>query len=1094
MGAQMLTESQVGALLASPGKPPLEWSDEQIAAITAPAQPHLVVAGAGSGKTTVMAARVLWLVGNGEVNPERILGLTFTNKAASEFSQRCMRGLERLRAFNAPVVQPPIPPDGDDGLPGEPSILTYHSFAQRLLAEHGLRIGYEPGSTLMHEVTRRQLAFRVVQRTRTLLKHVSPNAATVASRLLSLDDLLAERLIEPERLIAHDQALVVWLESLAAAGTLQRAGEGMLATAHQRMELAGLVQELLAAKRERFMVDFADQMNAAARLAQHIAERQPELKAQLREQYQVVLLDEYQDTSVAQRLMLQALFGDDHPVMAVGDPCQAIYGWRGASVFNMDAFTSDFTGVGGRKGTHSPLTRVRRCAPEILEVANRVSEPVRAKHPLVQPLQPDPNSSKRGSFTLSRHETQADETRWVAQQVRTLTSVHPAHEVAVLCRVTADLGRVAAALDVEGIPYDVVGVTALLSRPEVADVIAMLRLIDNPGHNASLVRVLAGARWSIGVRDFAAIGRRARAMSPREKLDSDTPVDALLAAHVREQDPADVTALSDVLEEIAQGQKVPDLSDVAAQRCRELVLEIRTLRRHVGEPVSELIRRIVHVTGVDVQMRLGDEQLVATRVRAMETLMDIADDFVGIDGSSSLHDFLKWLDDATRFEKVPSVDVQPTGRFVRLMTVHASKGLEFDAVVLPYLVDGVFPSSRGRPRWPSSAIALPPDLLEDRERAEVCPQYPDRTAGPRAKDKDAYGIHMGGLDLLEETRLAYVAITRARFQVVASAHVWGPTQVNARALSPWLKTMWEYVHDGGAGTIDCWVEDPDKGVSRPDIVRSSFAWPPKLDDETLRALEQGAERVRQAQRQLRESAETSGDSAPATDAVDVRSLDSETAAWTRDVETLISQWRERAARVRDVLAPSGMSASDAMRLLSDPEGYTLHLARPMPRVTNQYATRGTQFHAYVEHKWRGELALFSRADVDDISDEPHDDSQLQELISAFEAGPFAHRPPTDVEVEFTAVFGSVTVRGRIDAVFLCDDGTWEIIDWKTNARQDADPVQLAIYRYAWAQLRGVPADRVSAGFHYVRSGTTDMHSDSLPSYEELCELLSTTSS
>lgn len=1090
----MLTESQVGALLAAPGQPPLQWSEEQIAAITAPAQPHLVVAGAGSGKTTVMAARVLWLVGNGEVNPAQVLGLTFTNKAAGEFSQRCMRGLERLRALTAPASQPAMPPEGDDELLGEPSILTYHSFAQRLLAEHGLRIGYEPGSILMHEVTRRQLAFRVVQRTRTLLKHVSPNAATVSSRLLSLDDLLAERLIEPERLIAHDRTLVDWLESLAAAGTLQRAGEDMLATAHQRIELAGLVQELRTAKRERLMVDFADQMNAAARLAQHISQQQPELKSQLREQYQVVLLDEYQDTSVAQRLMLQALFGDNHPVMAVGDPCQAIYGWRGASVFNMDAFTSDFTGPGGHKGTHSPLTRVRRCAPEILDVANRVSEPVRAKHPLVEPLQPDPNSSKRGSFTLSRHETQADETRWVAQQVRALTELHPAHEVAVLCRVTADLGRVAAALDGEGIPYDVVGVTALLSRPEVADVIAMLRLIDNPGHNASLVRVLAGARWAIGVRDFAALGRRARAISPREKLDSDAPVDALLAAHVREQDPADVTALSDVLEELAQGQNVPDLSDAAAQRCRELGVELRSLRRHIGEPVSELIRRITHVTGADVQMRLGAEHLVATRVRAMETLMDIADGFVGIDGSSSLHDFLKWLDDATRFEKVPSVDVQPTGRFVRLMTVHASKGLEFDAVVLPYLVDGVFPSNRGRPRWPSSAIALPPDLLEDRERAEVCPQYPDRAAGPRAKDKDAYGVHMRGLDLLEETRLAYVAITRARFQVVASAHVWGPTQVNARTLSPWLKTMWEYVRDGGAGTIDCWVEDPEKGVSRPDIIRPSFAWPPQLDDEQLHALEEGAELVRQAQRELHEPVGVAANSIVSTDADTGSSSISETAVWTQDVETLVGQWRERASRVRDVLAPSGMSASDAMRLLADPEGYTLHLARPMPRVTNQSATRGTQFHAYVEQKWRGELALFSRTDVDDIADEPVDDSQLQELISAFEAGPFANRPPADVEVEFTAVFGSVTVRGRIDAVFLCDDGSWEIIDWKTNAREDADPVQLAIYRYAWSQLRGVPADQVSAGFHYVRTGTTTMHSDSLPSYQELCDLLSATSS
>ena len=288
----MLTKEQLGELMAAPGAAPLQWSSEQFAAICAPAHPHLVVAGAGSGKTTVMTARILWLVANGHVQPDRILGLTFTNKAAGEFSQRCARGLERLRAHHALPKPAAAPQDDADELPGEPSILTYHSFAQRLLAEHGLRIGYEPGATLMHEVTRRQLAFRTVQRTRIELKHVSPNAATVSSRLLSLDDLLAERLLEPQQLIEHDQALVQWLTELADSGKLQKAGEEMLATAQQRIELATLVTELRAAKRERFLVDFADQMNAAARLAQHLATDQPDVLAHIRSQYQVVLLDE----------------------------------------------------------------------------------------------------------------------------------------------------------------------------------------------------------------------------------------------------------------------------------------------------------------------------------------------------------------------------------------------------------------------------------------------------------------------------------------------------------------------------------------------------------------------------------------------------------------------------------------------------------------------------------------------------------------------------------------------------------------------------------------------------------------------------------
>ena len=247
--------------------------------------------------------------------------------------------------------------------------------------------------------------------------------------------------------------------------------------------------------------------------------------------------------------------------------------------------------------------------------------------------------------------------------------------------------------------------------------------------------------------------------------------------------------------------------------------------------------------------------------------------------------------------------------------------------------------------------------------------------------------------------------------------------------------------------------------------------------EVLRARREGADLVR---------ASFDADAVPLPAPADD---DPEAAAWAADVDTLIAAWQRNNAAERDVLLPSGLSASDAMRLIADEQEFALQLARPVPRVSNQQASRGTRFHAYVEDKWRGELALFARVEVDDIIEEPMSDPDLDELIAAFEAGPFASRPPHDVEVEFTAVFGEVSVRGRIDAVFDCGDGTWEVIDWKTNAREDADPVQLAIYRHAWATMQGIPLEQVRAGFYYVRTATTDMHAADLMSYEALCRVL-----
>ena len=138
-------------------------TDEQMAAVTAPLAPGVIVAGAGSGKTTVMAARVLWLVGTGQIGPEQVLGLTFTNKAAGELAHRVRQVLTKL---GIPAVVPPAAGPDDDAEPGEPTVLTYHAYAARLLREHGLRIGVEPDSWLLADATRYQLAARVIRRAR----------------------------------------------------------------------------------------------------------------------------------------------------------------------------------------------------------------------------------------------------------------------------------------------------------------------------------------------------------------------------------------------------------------------------------------------------------------------------------------------------------------------------------------------------------------------------------------------------------------------------------------------------------------------------------------------------------------------------------------------------------------------------------------------------------------------------------------------------------------------------------------------------------------------------------------------------------------
>ncbi|MGW4006632.1 UvrD-helicase domain-containing protein, partial [Streptomyces nigra] len=240
MPARITDPEQLKELLGIPFTP------EQTACITAPPAPQVIVAGAGSGKTTVMAARVVWLVGTGQVAPEQVLGLTFTNKAAGELAERVRKALVRAGVTDPDVIDPDRPP-------GEPVISTYHAFAGRLLTDHGLRIGLEPTSRLLADATRYQLAARVLREAPGPYPALTRSFADLVSDLLALDAELSEHLVRPEALRAHDAELLLSLQNTRLSNAdLRKVPEAAAA----RRELADLVVRYRAAKRERDLLDF----------------------------------------------------------------------------------------------------------------------------------------------------------------------------------------------------------------------------------------------------------------------------------------------------------------------------------------------------------------------------------------------------------------------------------------------------------------------------------------------------------------------------------------------------------------------------------------------------------------------------------------------------------------------------------------------------------------------------------------------------------------------------------------------------------------------------------------------------------------------
>ncbi|GDY76918.1 hypothetical protein SAV31267_064030 [Streptomyces avermitilis] len=742
--ARITDPEQLKELLGIPFTP------EQTACITAPPAPQVIVAGAGSGKTTVMAARVVWLVGTGQVAPEQVLGLTFTNKAAGELAERVRKALVKAGITDPDVIDP-------DNPPGEPVISTYHAFAGRLLTDHGLRIGLEPTARLLADATRYQLAARVLREAPGPYPALTRSFPDLVGDLLTLDSELAEHLVRPEELRAYDAELLSSLEGAKLSNAeLRKIPE----TAAARRELADLVVRYRAAKRERDLLDFGDQIALSATLARTRAE----VGAILRDEFRVVLLDEYQDTSVAQRVLLAGLFGGGtgHPVTAVGDPCQAIYGWRGASVANLDDFPEHFAHADGRLATRQALSENRRSGGRLLDLANGLAEPLRALHAGVEALRPAPGAEHDGQVRCALLRTHAEEIDWIADSLAHLvrTGKEPG-EIAVLCRTATDFAEIQGALVARDVPVEVVGLSGLLHLPEVADLVAVCEVLQDPGANASLVRLLTGPRWRIGPRDLALLGRRARLLVSHARVGADDDPDRRLAAAVEGVDPSEVISLADALdtfleaplEDPAEADDGLPFSADARVRFARLAAELRDLRRSLADPLMDVLHRVLAVTGLEVELSASPHALAARRRETLSNFLDVAASFAASDGEATLLAFLGFLRTAAQYEKGLDNALPGGENTVKVLTAHKSKGLEWDVVAVPGLVTGTFPSTQGREKWTAQGKVLPHELRGDADT------LPDIEAWD-SRGMKAFHEAMKEHQHTEELRLGYVTFTR----------------------------------------------------------------------------------------------------------------------------------------------------------------------------------------------------------------------------------------------------------------------------------------------------------------------------------------------
>ena len=1085
---------------------------EQVRVIEAPRRPLLVVAGAGSGKTETMSMRVLWLLANHpDLTPASILGLTFTRKAAGELGDRLR---ERIRLLSREL------PQMRERLDEDPVTLTYNSFAERIVSEHGMRIGIDPDFSMLSEAGALDMMTQIVEAWPTDLDDdLSP--AGVVGRILHLAGEIAEHgyTVEGAR-----QALEGFGRELEIVGDSNKAARDLHQANQRRIAFLGPIEAYQKRKREMGLLDFSDQLVLATRIVREV----PSVRAALREEFRAVLLDEFQDTSVIQMELLSTLF-DDHAVTAVGDPNQAIYGWRGASASSLETFLERFQTGTPEEGQTLTLSTAWRNDVSILEAANRVAEPLRevasyqegkeqlnAQSPVLVPRPGAGRGVVEIAYPVAYEDALAATVDFVRRVRAQPVTDGKRRTVAVLSRRRKDFPLIDAALREAGIPTEIVGLGGLLDQPAVQDVRAALELGYDVAASPWLARLLAGI--DLGAADLMALGDWARALARREGASSHQAV--LLDAV--DEPPAPGWA--------AKGR--PAISEEAVRRVRLLGERLRQVREGVGRSITEQVERAILIMGTldDV---IADPLSMGGRA-ALDEFIAVAAAYEKETPGASLGSFLAYLRMAD--EREDGLDAplgEPDPKAVQILTVHGSKGLEWDGVVVFGLCDGVFPSHSKKTSvewtkdvppanaWLTDSGALPHPLRGDhRDLPPFVPVVEGSRTASAGYDKWATKVYKPSVGVYaerEERRLAYVAMTRARsaqllvgswtsdfnrkvahpsrYLMEASAQLFGHTPQPA---------------EGTAGAVedrDVWGSGAwrDLGVE-PTVGEGACLIAPIPGEEECEALSVSApsetfpsapgpsrQRVAAAAASVRAQIRELAQDRDVFEAL--AELGDDPAV--RDTIALIEEDRlGREAPVVDLWAER-VPATSVSSLLQDAGEFARDMRRPMPVKPSSFSALGTVFHAWAERELhiagadpaaeaQDPSAVAFGEDValaggDDGADEVLLTARERELLErlrenfrAFVAGELADYRAVAIEEAFSVEVGGVSVQGRIDAVFERVSGEgprFLVVDWKSGqpVTRTTKPeklayfaTQLRLYQRAWAARVGVDAAEVGA--------------------------------
>lgn len=1082
-------------------KPEISYSPAQIAeaigqyrpnpdqekVICAPVdKPMMAIAGAGAGKTATMAFRVVYLVANALVSAERVLGLTFSNKADRELSERVNNYLRQLAKHKDFSKVAEFLTDSETGALMRPVTSTYNAFANQIVRQYGSRLGVSPACVLLDEARRWQLMYQVVSEWAGDLTTELGVGATVKNAL-ALGSQLRDQLIESEDVRAGLTQMKQLYSSGRPGKRSNKPNKNMqtfLDSLTYRGELLDIFAEYEKLKKQNGYLEYSDQIYYAALLV----EKFDDIREQIRSRYDVILLDEFQDTSVAQLKLFSTIFSGKG-VMAVGDPNQGIYDWRGASDLSMQHFLSSFGVPASEHAAHiqdMPVTYRNREA--ILEVANQVVLPLRnlsagksasqvedeVRSRLAGPepeykLDPAPSPDqfaapslgvkakelvtcpqKRdnpGEVQMYFVEDSQQEAELVAdffaecwaerEQIIAKNQQLPSHEQqsvptgAILIRKHSQGPLLTQALRKRKLPVEVSGVAGLIYDPAVADVIAALQVSADAGRGDALMRLITGC--GISPADIDLLWRWAGHLANPEG----------------EQDKRVQPYLMDALDNLPQpGWSVKGtgsaFSSEAYRRLDILRSQLATLRRHLHDSLGSLVQRTIFTLCLDLDVKVRPDGGVSAR--CLESFVKVARDYQASGVNADLPGFLEWLKFADQQGSGLDMPLQePDPNAIQLMTIHAAKGLEWTWVAVP----GMDESRSGSGSLPKTAISvnkgeckdsawisdkgmIPYDLRPDKQVLPTIERgiensgydFAEGAFSDNPKVITSYQYALGFHSQLADRRLAYVAFTRAESKLLIGGSAHSATAKKERVPSQFLAEV-----DSSGKLRELRNRQADENDSWEAPAREE-SWPGAVSPQLSRLSVAAGELSElisgiHAHPFLHRLVSTS-DLEEAQDMADSHS------SWLSQAVQLTRDLRVEQEYLGQVQMPVSSGVTRARELQANPAAFALNQRRPLPDFPTAGARVGTLFHQWVDQQQRGNDYPLP----DNLDSQVREDlCSLQHSWRQAKIHPEDGWEYIDSEVEFSAPM-AIKLVARIDAILRNPvTGKPTIIDWKTDSLQ-----------------------------------------------------------